>query len=263
MARKIHNLIRTGLSSELFLLAYIKPDIPRRLASILYNSDDPDTGKIYPAIHSLTLQKYLRVDDGNRMHVRIKTLVRDFDDVLQSKKFSLDDDEKTILASILQEKGFISSMAPYALERIKENSKSKKHNTDALHILSDTLSTLAAGYHFGKIFGIDSDKASSKSDQDMYKELAGCLDEKNISKEFNNALQKMKKENPEIFKTINAEKILRQMLDALRLYFYLKSINIPDNFYDKIAILAENSNILAMSRAISGMTNIQYKKPPE
>lgn len=262
MARKIHNLLRTGLTSELFLLAYIKPDKPRRLAKRLYDSEDPDTSKIYPAIHSLTLANHVKMNDDNLVCANIKSLVNGFEQMLQAKKLSLEDNEKAILLNLLQAKMFISAMAPHALEKIRKNSKSQKHDTDALSIVADTLGAVTSTYHLGEAFRSNDNEVLSRSDQDAYKEMAELFDDEGVLNSMNQQMRQMKKENPEL-QIANVDSMLKQLLYGIQLNIYLKSMDVPDNLYDKLSALTESSNIFLMSKMISGFAKMQYKNPSE
>ena len=107
--RRVHKLIRNGLSAEIYLHAFVKPDNPRSLAKRLYNTDRPDTSKVYPAVHSLTIEKYLKLGSGHDVRVNTKTLVDELNELLKTRDDSFTSREKKFLNLLFKKAGICCS----------------------------------------------------------------------------------------------------------------------------------------------------------
>ena len=64
MVRKKHNLLKNGLSSELFLLTLLRPDTGYGLGKRLQNAKTPSMSKIYPTLDDLERNRYIEKNDG-------------------------------------------------------------------------------------------------------------------------------------------------------------------------------------------------------
>jgi hypothetical protein len=130
--RRVHELIRNGLSAELYLHAFVKPDNPRSLAKRLYNTDRPDTSKVYPAIHSLTIEKYLKLGSGHDVRVNTKTLVDELNELLKTRDDSFTSREKKFLNLLFKKQEFVAVISRGILKKMDEQHRIKQQRLDEL-----------------------------------------------------------------------------------------------------------------------------------
>lgn len=144
-------MIRTGLSSELFLLALLKPDSGYGLAKRLQNTDKtPSTGKIYPVLKSLTTEKYLKYNsDKKKYFPNINKVVSDIVDVMHSKNKSLDGDEIKLLNLMLDRRDFLNALSDDVLVQLNKQPKGI-HKIDALSVFCNKIGMLSAFFSFSK-----------------------------------------------------------------------------------------------------------------
>ena len=147
MSSKKHDLLTTGLSSELFLLTFLEPDNARKLGQRLQNTTGHPSNysKIHPAIHDLTIAKYLKskTSDG-KYYPNLDKLIEEIDTVLKGKEEFLTDDEKKSLKQFLKGREFFKIIAIDIEKRIQDQPKGK-HQVNALKFFCDKIGYVAGG----------------------------------------------------------------------------------------------------------------------
>jgi len=147
MSRKKEGLLTTGLSSELYLLAYIEPDNARKLTQKLQNTSVNPTNysKTNPVIHDLTIKKYLKHNQNDeKYYVNIKKLVEELELILKECDITLDDNEKLHLTKILEQNEFFKIISQDVVKKIQEQEKGI-HKINALDVFCERIGMFSSG----------------------------------------------------------------------------------------------------------------------
>ncbi|MCV0412393.1 hypothetical protein [Nitrosarchaeum sp.] len=171
MVRKKHDLLRTGLSSELFFLAMLKPDTGSDLGRRLQGRKTPSMSKIYRNLNDLEFSKYLKKID-NVYHVNPKKLFLEIENQLKSKNQYFDDVEKKLIIKVLSGNFFLGIFSIRTIEELKRQPKGD-HKIDALTIFFNYIG------HFSSIvlFQCLHDPKIKKSNQILKKMSPNEVDE--------------------------------------------------------------------------------------
>ena len=147
MSRKKHDLLTTGLSSELFLLAFLEPDNVRKLGQRLQNTTGHPSNysKINPAIHNLTIAQYLKSKTSDdKYYPNLDKLIEEIDVIIKGKNESLTDNEKKSLKQFLKRQEFFKILAMGSDKEI-QNQPTGKHKVNALKFFCDKIGHMACG----------------------------------------------------------------------------------------------------------------------
>jgi len=181
--RKKSDLLTTGLSSELFLLAYLEPNNVRQLAQKLQNTSRHPTNysKAYPAVHDLAIAEYLKFNPNDEKHyVNIKKLVKELESILNERNMHLNDNEKLYLEKILEQNEFFKIMSQDVVKKIQDQEKGV-HKINALEVFCERIGGLSAGAliqkKFSKNNNLDSLYNPKISFEENIKEIQDILDE--------------------------------------------------------------------------------------
>lgn len=165
MVRKKHNLLTSGLTSELFLLAFLEPSSARKLGQRLQNTTKNPTNysKVHPAVHDLTTSKYLKHNEKERkFYPNISKLVDELSEILEKKNIILSKGEKNSLQDCLERIHFLKIMTASVVNKLQNQPKGI-HKINALDVFCETIGTIASGLillkenksDFGDLEGID------------------------------------------------------------------------------------------------------------
>lgn len=145
---KKYGLITTGLSSEVFLIAFLERksgyDIARRLEKSTKPKNMPKhTPTNYPRVYDqlLLLQrgKFLERDfEKKKFFPIVKTLVSEIENFLLFKNIKLTKKETTLLENILEMPDFLKELA-HNTYKIMDAQPSGTHNINALEVICDKL----------------------------------------------------------------------------------------------------------------------------
>lgn len=143
MSKKKHNLITKGLTSELFLLAFLEPDNARKLGQRLQNTTGHPTNysKVHPALHELTISGYLKHKD-EQYRPNISKLIDDFDVILQTKNNSFTLKERENFEEFLERREFLKILT-LDVQRKLVNQPRGEHKINAMEVLGERLGFLA------------------------------------------------------------------------------------------------------------------------
>lgn len=176
MVLKSHNLIRTGLTSELFLLAFFRPDTAYVFAQRLQNTKTkPNTGKIYPAIKSLTNAGYLKHFE-NKFYPNYTKLISDINKELKKKNKSLKEDEVKIIELILKHGQIFWILSFNALQKLIKQ-KNGVHKVDALQTICDIIGEWATIWLFKREREANIKKSISKLEISSYQKFVSIFNE--------------------------------------------------------------------------------------
>lgn len=204
MSKKKHDLITKGLTSELFLLAFLEPDNARKLGQRLQNTTGHPTNysKVHPALHELTISGYLKHKD-EQYRPNISKLIDDFDAMLQAKSNSFTMKEKEDFAQFLERREYLKILTLDVQRRLISQPKGE-HKINALNVLGERLGFLAT---LGIIMLENFDEMRDLSDKELDGEAMTKLNEidtlLNSKETKDNLTRELEKEGlptpPEIF----------------------------------------------------------------
>lgn len=146
MSKKLYNLITKGLSSELYLLAYLEPNNIRKLAQKLQNTSGTPTNysKASPEIHNLTIAKYLKHNQNDeKYYVNIDSLSLELENILIEKNILLKEIEKKYLLKVLEENDFFKLISKDIIKKIQAQKKGK-HEINALEVFSERIGMMSS-----------------------------------------------------------------------------------------------------------------------
>jgi hypothetical protein len=145
---KKHGLITTGLSSEVFLIAFLERksgyEIARRLEKSTKLKNMPKhTPTNYPRVYDqlLLLQrgKFLEKDFEKKKYFPVvKTLVSEIEKLLLFKNIKLTKKETTLLKNILEMPDFLKELVR-STYKVMDAQPSGTHNINALEVICDKL----------------------------------------------------------------------------------------------------------------------------
>ena len=128
------SLLRSGLTSEYYLLSFIKPDKPYRIAKILKNTTSPDVSKVYPAQTRLVKQGYLE-KKGEIYYPVYSKLAQEIAEMLKEKNEILDDNEIKLLIYFLRNNKFVKLLYDDVTQMI-QSQKIGIRNVDTLKFIA-------------------------------------------------------------------------------------------------------------------------------
>ena len=140
-------MLTTGLSSELFLLAYLEPNNIRQLAQKLQNtSGDPTNySKAHPAIQDLAIENYLKFNSKDEKHyVNLQKLTDELESILIERDILLNEDEKNYLQKILEQNEFFKIISQDIVKKIQAQEKGI-HRINAIDVFCERIGVLSAG----------------------------------------------------------------------------------------------------------------------
>ncbi|MGI0046759.1 MAG: hypothetical protein ACREBB_06175 [Nitrosotalea sp.] len=136
-------MIESGLSSELFLLAFLIPDSGYRLAQRLQNTKStPNTSKIYPNLNKLVASGYLIKKDNKFVH-NPDRLVEDIAVYLESKGHDITNDEIKIIRNILTNGTFFNILSVDIITYMQQR-PTRIHEINALEVFCNKIGMLAS-----------------------------------------------------------------------------------------------------------------------
>ena len=214
MRLKEHDLITTGLSSEVFLHAFLEPSSGYAIARKLEKHDGPvdkskipkNFHKVHDALNALIAEGYIAHDFDKKKHYpKLERVVWDFGYLIQSKGKSVDEKELQLLANFLTHRDFLKTLSAQVLDKMKKQPKGT-HKINALQIFSNKIGFLAALFlfarthleEFKKEFSINPDfsNAGEALFQDLDKEWDKVIEEIDIK--FDDLFRTNFPLNPEI-----------------------------------------------------------------
>jgi len=138
-------MLRKGLTSELFFLAFLQPETGYRLAQMLQGSKKtPNTSKTSTALKKLEKAGYLRrKEDGKFYHVPEKLAQELFDYLENEQGVILDEKEKKILRNLISENYYFIFAAHEVIHKMIDRPKGT-HDLDAIKTISDKIGQIFA-----------------------------------------------------------------------------------------------------------------------
>lgn len=159
MKLKQHDLITTGLSSEVFLHAFLEPSSGYAIARKLEKSEKKigeakktptNYSKVDKALDALIRDDYLRHDiDKKKYYPRITRILWDIVDLLKTKNFTIDKKEFELLKAFLRRRDFLKIISADAIKKMREQPKGV-HKINALSIFCNRIGMVAACFKFAR-----------------------------------------------------------------------------------------------------------------
>ena len=137
------SLLRSGLTSEFFILCFIKPDKPYEIAKTIKNVKIlPDVSKLYPARDRLVDYGYLE-KKGTSYHPIYSKLTREIVTFLyEEKNESLDEKEIEFLEYFLRNTKFVRLLHGEIRKMIQTQEKGI-HNIDSLKFIASLVGAIS------------------------------------------------------------------------------------------------------------------------
>lgn len=158
------SLIRSGLASEYFLLAFLEPRSAYKLGQIIQNTTGkPDSSMITPHIDALKKSGYLFGEKGEKLSPNLDKLISEINVILSQKHIPLDKKESDFLLSVLQDRTFFQIVTNEIIRDI-QNQPFRIHNIDALSIISEKLGFISSMFLLIKTLNPNAD---NQDDQDI------------------------------------------------------------------------------------------------
>lgn len=138
-------MLRKGLTSELFFLAFLVPETGYTLAQRLQGTKKtPNTSKTTLALKKLEKDGYLRREEDGKYHHVPEKLVRELIDYLKNEQETiLDEKEKRILRNLVSENYFFIFAAHDVIHKMIDRPKGI-HDLDTLKTISDKIGFISA-----------------------------------------------------------------------------------------------------------------------
>lgn len=172
MTIKNNTLLRRGIHSELFLLAYDKPDTGYGIAQRHQDTEKrPDTSKTSKALERLEKADYLYLKN-KKYHPNVEKLSNDLLEYLDSEGIELDSVESNLIGEILEQNSFFMLLGMDILHRILTQT-ARIHHIDALQVISNHIGMMCTFYLMPKKNNkkLITDKTKRKSVSQISKEL--------------------------------------------------------------------------------------------
>jgi len=144
LVRKKQGLITKGLTSELFLLAFLEPDNIRKLAQRLQNTSGHPTNysKASQAVYNLTTSKYLKYGKDGKYHPNITKIIEDLEEILRSRGEILVNEDRLILEKLLHNNKFLKTLSQDVVATIQSQQKGK-HSVNALEVFCERIGAVS------------------------------------------------------------------------------------------------------------------------
>lgn len=169
MTIKENSLLRRGIHSELFLMAYVMPNTGYRISQMLRQTDKrPDTSKTNPALKKLENAGYV-VFKNKKYHSNLDRVLKEMKLFLDSKSIFLDEYEMKFLSNLLGENFFSMFVGADAIIRILSQ-PSKIHHIDALEVICNNVGMMCT-------FALQTRKKNPENDTTMKKSVSGISKE--------------------------------------------------------------------------------------
>lgn len=155
---KEKDLITKGLSSEVYLLAFLETSSGYAIARKLQKSEKPidkskpptNWSKVDKALTDLARNGYLKHDFEKKRHFPIlSTLIEDMNYILEEKGNSFDQVELKLLGFILKRRDVLNEISKDVLLQMKVQKKGV-HKINALSVFSNKIGMLSASFLFAK-----------------------------------------------------------------------------------------------------------------
>lgn len=176
-------MLRKGLTSELFYLAFLMPDSGYALAQRSQNTKKtPNTSKTGPALKKLENAGYLRREEG-KWYPNPERLSSDIIEYLEEEiGIALDGEEEKILKKMFTESIFFMFVGFDIFQEIEDRPKNS-HNVDALKYISDKIGLISAVMLESKKKAGNLTPKNNKSFEQIQKELDESI------KDINNKME--------------------------------------------------------------------------
>ena len=138
-------MLRKGLTSELFFLAFLQPETGYTLAQRLQGSKKiPNTSKTSTSLKKLEKAEYLRRDKDGKLHHVPEKLVQELIDYLKNEQgVILDEKEKKILRHLISENYSFFFASHEVIHKMLDRPK-RTHDLDAIKTISDKIGEISA-----------------------------------------------------------------------------------------------------------------------
>lgn len=270
---KKKDIITSGLTSELFLLAFLKEDSGYALGSRLQNRKNPDMSKVYPALTALTQSKHLKhyYDDGDKSkriyYVNRKKLTEEITKVLAERGKSLNKDESEALEKLYEPVRWVQTYSSSIINKIHKQSKGI-HHVSALEEIYTQIGFLASMFLLREQTDVLFRKQVKKSRQIPRDEFFKVMPEIFEVFQLLGNVPMIKKEMEKDGRILTDEEleVVKQFSNLMIQWFpMMHLLLLPRSSIKKLSVLYDKSDIFFEGGriAIENLKRVQkYKKDP-
>ncbi len=142
-------MLKSGLSSKLFLLSYLHPDSGYRYAQIIQNTDGvPNTSKIYPILKELENAGYLK-KKHDKYYPDTSKLFTDIESFLKERKFNFSESELKHIKNIVFNHGLFLLFSTEIFDLISKQ-ETRIHKINTLEFICDKIGKISTLYLHNK-----------------------------------------------------------------------------------------------------------------
>lgn len=154
------DLLRKGLTSEYFLVSFLKTKSAYGLGQIIQQRSAINQKNLYSHINKLKDAGFI-LEKDKKIYPNLRKLVKIINsEFLIPKKMSLTGEEEKFLVRVLENRQFFEKMSDDLISAIT-NQKDRVHQIDALKIISDKIGFFASIFLLSKSMNSNPDKSQS------------------------------------------------------------------------------------------------------
>jgi len=154
------DLLRKGVTSEYFLVAFLKTKSAFGLGQIIQKRSAINPKNLYPHIDKLKDTGYV-LEKDKKIYPNLRKLVKIINaEFLITKDMALTEKEEKFLVSVFENRQFFEKMSNDLIRTITRQ-KNRVHQIDALEIISDKIGFFASIFLLSKSMNSDPNKPQS------------------------------------------------------------------------------------------------------
>ncbi len=256
------SLLRSGLTSEFFILCFVKPDKPYEIAKTIKNVRTlPDVSKMYPARDRLVDSGYLE-KKGTSYHPIYSKMTQEIATFLyEEKNEALDVKEIELLEYFLKNAKFVRLLHDEITKLIQTQEKGT-HNIDSLKFIASFVGSISL-----LLWSIKQETSKDKEASGQMDSMSKNITAKDLEQfekqweQFSDILMKnfgdtfadkitIKNDdgNPDEFDGLDKDKMLKMIFSSMPVILLM----VDTKFLKKIAKMAEGSDAMNVIGIILG-----------
>lgn len=199
--------IRTGLTSEYFLAAFLEPGTAYRLGQMVQQKSNPSSKNLYVHTNNLKEKEYL-IEKKGRLYPNLRKLAKEISLLDAGTEWTTE--EAKLVAGIFEHREFFDILAE-SIRKEVENQPSKTHRIDSVQLIADKIGMLAATHILfrdndpGLFDQSDKDKDPAQILQE-FQELSTVWNKQEAKDEFSRIERKMQREAKKTSKELDRQK---------------------------------------------------------
>jgi len=259
------SLLRSGLTSEFFILCFIKPDKPYEIAKTIKNVKTlPDVSKLYPARDKLVDYGYLE-KKGTSYHPIYSKLTQEIAGFLyEEKNETLDEKEIGLLKYFLKNAKFVRLLHDEITKMIQTQEK-RMHNIDSLKFIASLVGAISL-----LLWSVKHETTKDKEASNQLDVMSNQITAKDLEQfetqweQFSNILMKNfgdvftskitiknNENNPDEFDGLDKNEMVKMIFSSMPVILLM----VDTEFLRKIAKMAEGADAMNVIGIILGSSS--------